>query len=95
MVMSRLAVLRARGDRLQPLEAGELLLEHLGDPGFDDVGGGADIAGLDRDDRRIDVGIFAHRQAEEADHADHRDQHRDHRREDRPLDREIGELHRA
>ena len=39
-----LAVARARGDRLQPLEAGELLLEHLGDAGLDDVGGGADIA---------------------------------------------------
>ena len=66
-----------------PSMPGELLLEHLGDPGLDDAGGGADIAGLDRDDRRIDVGIFAHRQAEEADDPDHRDQHRDHRREDR------------
>ncbi len=83
----RLAVARARGDRLQPLQPGELLLEHLGDAGLDHIGGGADIAGVDRDDRRVDVGIFAHRQAEEADQPDHRHQHRDHRREDGPLDR--------
>ena len=94
-VHARPAVAAGRGDALDALDAGDLLLDGLGDPAFDDLGGGPGVAGVHRHDRRIDVRQFAHRQEEEGRGADHAQHDRRHRRHDGAADGNVGEHHRA
>jgi hypothetical protein len=55
------AVAAARGDLAHALDAGGAVLEDLRDAGLDHRGGGAGVVGVDRDHRRVDVRILAHR----------------------------------
>ena len=88
-----LAVAALRLDRLDALDAGQRVLEHLRDAGLDDGGGGARVLDRDGDDGRIDRGQLAQRQARVGDHAEHDEQQAHHGREDRAADREIGKDH--
>ncbi len=65
-VDARAAVDALRGDLGDALEARDALLDHLGDLGLDHVGRGTAVGGLDRHDRRLDLGQLAYRQALEA-----------------------------
>ena len=82
----RLAVLARRVDEANAFDAGDAVLDHLGDAGLDHVGGGAGIGRADRDDRRVDVRIFAQGKARERDKADRDQQQADHGGEDRSFD---------
>src|SRR5205814_578779 len=73
----------------------EALLEDVRDLRVDDAGARAAIERGDRDDRRIDVGVFANREAAEPDHPEDDDREAHHRREYRPLDRDFAEFHFA
>ena len=53
----------------------------------------AGIGRRDRDDRLVDVGILAHRQALERDHAEQHEHQAEHGREDRPADAELEKTH--
>ncbi|MNS13689.1 hypothetical protein D3C72_452880 [compost metagenome] len=86
-------VATGRVDALDTLDARDLLLDRLGDPAFDDLGRGSGVAGVDRDDGRIDVRQFAHRQEEEGRQADHAQDDGRHRRKDGAADRNIGQHH--
>ena len=66
------------------LDAGERILERLGDLALDDLRRWRRDSGVDRDDRLVDVGIFAHRQALVGDEADEQHREAQHRGEDRP-----------
>ncbi len=57
----RAAVAAGGIDPVDPLDAGDLLLDDLSDALLDHLGGGAPIVGADRHLGRIDVGQFAHR----------------------------------
>ena len=92
--VDRGAFVAAGGGELdQAGQAGDPVLDHLGDLGLDHVGRGAAIAGADRDDRRVDVGQFAHRQQAERHHAEDDEQRRDHGGEHRTADRDVGQEH--
>ena len=52
-----------RSDEVDALDAGEQILEHLGDLRLDDRRARAGIVGLHGDDRRVDRRILAHAQA--------------------------------
>src|SRR5262249_27336801 len=80
-----------RGHDLDPFDAGQRILQRLGDLGFDDLGAGAGEARIDRNDRLVDVRIFADRQPLPADQPDEQYDQAEHGREDRPLDAEIRE----
>jgi hypothetical protein len=82
-----------RGDDLDALDAGDRVLQDLRDLRLDDLGRGAAIIGADRDDRLVDIGIFAHRQAVIGDDADQHDQQAHHRREDGPADEKFEQAH--
>ena len=90
--------LPSRDDELHPvdaLDAGDLALDHLGDPLLDHLGRGAAVGGLDRDHRRVDAGQLAHRQRQEGGQAHDAEDDRRDRGEDRPPDGEVGERHAA
>ncbi len=77
-------------DDVHALDAGERVLEHLGDLALDHVGGGAAVDRLDVDDRLVDLRVLAHRHARVRDRADQQHGEREHGREDRPLDAYLG-----
>ena len=83
-----------RADVVDPLDAGERLLEHLGDLGFDDVGRGALEGRVDRDHRLVDLRVFAHAQALVGNDPDQDHDQRHDGRQHRAADREIGQEHR-
>ncbi len=82
----RLAVLAGRVDVADALDAGDAILDHLGDAGFHDVGGRARIGRADRDDGRVNVRIFAQGEARERDDAERHQQEADDGGEHRSLD---------
>ena len=84
-----------RRHHLDALDAGERVLERLGHLRLDDLGGRAAIGHRDADDGLVDPRIFAHRQPRVGNEADQQDDQRQHRREDRPLDADLGQLHRG
>ncbi len=92
-----LAVLRTadRRGEVDALDTGDGLLEDLRHLGLDDVRAGPGIGRLDIDHRRIDVGVLANRQIEEADRSDQQDQDAHHRRQHRPADGYVRENHLA
>ncbi len=90
---ARHLLLRGRGDELDALDGRELLFEHVGDLGLDHLGAGAAVDRGDRDDRRVDVRVLAHRQEREREQAEQQQRQAHHRGEDRPLDRDLAELH--
>ena len=61
---------------------------------LDDAGGGAGIDRRHRDDRHVDIGIFAHRQPVVGDDADQRHHQAHHRGEDGAPDADLGQAHR-
>src|SRR5690606_34298266 len=63
--------------------------QDLGDLRLDDLGAGAGIVGAHGNDRRVDVGIFAHGQAEEGDEAEQQHHQADDGGEDRFADEEF------
>ena len=84
-----------RGDDLDAFDAGDRVLQDLRDLGLDDLGGGAAIDRLHRDDRLVDIGIFADGEAAIADDADQHHQQAQHRREDGPADEELEQAHQS
>ena len=82
-----------RGDEVDALDAGDRVLDRLGDLRLDHRRVGAGIAGRDGDDRRVDVRDLAHRQALVADEPDQHDDQVHHGREDRAADRELRKGH--
>ncbi len=77
------------------LDAGDLILDDLRDLGFDHVRRCATVFDLDRHDRRVDVRILANREPLEAHHTEDHQHEADDRREDRSLDRDVGQDHRS
>src|SRR5213078_1732036 len=92
-----LAVLLRGGarQRAQSLDRGELLFEHVGDRRLYHLRVRAGQRGRDRDDRRIDVGELAHRQAGVPDDTEQHERGGDHARQHRSADRRLRESHRA
>ena len=86
---------RLRVDVEHVVDAVDLLLDRRRDGLGDDLRGGAGIRGVDGDGRRCDVGIFGDRQQSHRDESEDRDDHRDDGCEDRPVNEEMGEAHRA
>ena len=82
-----------RFDGANAFDAGQRILQRLSDLAFHDFGAGARIDRAHRHHRRVDVGIFAHRQPQEGDDADQNDGEAHHRRQHRALDAEFGEEH--
>ena len=78
---------------VMPSMPGDAILDHLRDLGLDDVGGGAEIFGLDRHDGRFDIGQLADRQPRGGEQAEDDEQQADDGREDRSSDRELGQPH--
>ena len=89
----RFLVLAGRLQLLDAGDTGELILDNLGDPPFDDLGGRAAVERLDRDNRRVHVRILAHRQAVDRQQAEDNQHEADHRREDRAADGDVGNQH--
>ena len=94
-VDARAAVGALRRDLGDALEPGHPFLDHLRDLGLDDVGGGAEVVRVDRDDRGLDVRQFAHGQPRSGQHAEDHQHQADDRGEDGALDRDFRNLHRA
>ncbi|MND99569.1 hypothetical protein D3C80_919560 [compost metagenome] len=89
----RSAVAAGGVDALNALDAGDLLLDRLGDPALDHLGRSAGVAGADRNHRRIDVRQFAHGQEEEGRQPDHAQDDGRHRRKDGAPNRNIRQHH--
>ena len=85
---------RDRAHEVDAFDAGDRLLEHARDLALQHLRAGAAVDRFDQDDRRIDVRVFAHRQAAERHQADQHDDEAQHRREDRPADADFGKRHR-
>ena len=88
-----LAVAALGLDRLDALDAGQRVLEHLRDPRLDHRSRSARVLDGDGHDRRVDGRQLAQRQARVSDHAEHDQQKAHHGREDRAADRDVGEDH--
>jgi hypothetical protein len=90
-----LAVLGARDGRqhIDAFDAGQRILQRLGDLRLDDFGGRAAVGRVDGDHRLVDLRIFAHRQPGVGNDPDqhHREAH--HGGEHRALDAEFGDPH--
>ncbi len=84
---------RDRLDRAHALDAGERVLERLRDLRLHHLRARALVHGAHRDHRRVDLRVFAHRQALERDRADQDDEQGKDRREDRTTNADLGELH--
>src|SRR5690606_38604220 len=82
-------------ERLDPVDAVDLLFERLGDLGDHHVGVGAAVARRDRDDGRVHGGVLAHAEQREPDDAEEDDDEGEDRREDGPPDGEGVEAHRT
>ncbi len=89
----RAAVAAGRIDPVDPLDAGNLLLDDLGDALFHHFGGSAGIGGADRHLRRVDVGQLAHRQGGEGRDAHDTQDDRRHRRKDGPANGKVRKRH--
>ncbi len=76
----------ARAEVEQAVDAGELLLQDLGDAVFDRFGGGAGIARADVDLGRRDIRVLFDRQLGQRADAEQHDDDRQHPGEDRPID---------
>ena len=77
------------------LDAVDLLLDRRRHRFRDDLRVRARIIGRDLDRGRRDLGILRDRQRRKRDRADERDDDADHAGEDRPVDEEVREVHRA
>src|SRR5690606_7745994 len=77
-------------DEIDAFDAGDRFLQHAGHLAFDDLGAGAAIQRLHQHHRRIDIRVFADREARESHQADQHHDETEHRREDRTADAEIG-----
>src|SRR5512140_2779436 len=66
---NRALLLAGGGEGLDAFDGGKLLLEDIGNRGFDDIRAGAAIEGGDRDYGWIDIRVFADRQASECNSA--------------------------
>ena len=82
-----------RFDGADALDAGQRILQRLGDLALHHLGGGAGIDRAHRYHRRVDIGVFAHRQAVEGDQADQDDEQAHHGGQHRAADGNIGEDH--
>src|SRR5690606_16847230 len=80
----RTAILAHRLHETHAFDAGDAVLDHLRDATLDYARGSAPIIGFDRYHGRIDVGIFAQRQAVERDQAKGDQQQRQYGGKDRP-----------
>jgi hypothetical protein len=90
----RRALVAARGGQLDDaLEARDLVLDDLRDARLDDFRGGAAVGRVDGHDRRVDVGVLAHRQVHRRGEADEHEEQRQHGREHRPANGEFRDLH--
>ncbi len=89
------AVFAAGFDETYALDAGDAVFDQFRDAGLDHVGGRARVQGLHRHHRRIDVRVFAQRQAIEGHQAEGDQQQRHHRGEHRPGYRDVGKNHGA
>ena len=69
------------------------ILDEAGDAGLHHVGGGAGVAGLHRDHRRVDIRVFPQGQPVEGQQAEGDEQQGNDRGQDRALDGDIGEDH--
>ncbi len=87
-------VLAERGNIGNALDAGNRALDHLSDPAFDHLVRGPLVDSRDRDHGRIDLRVFPHRQRHQPGNPRHAQEQADHTGENRPLDRNIGKLHR-
>ncbi len=85
---------RGRGHQLDPFDAGQRVLEHLGDLRLDHLGRGAGVGGLHADHRFVDLRVLAHREPGVRDHADHQHQQRQHAGQHRPADAQLEKRHR-
>ena len=84
------AVVLALGrDLADALDAGDRALDDLRHPALDHLVRGAAIDGGDRDDRAVDLRIFANRQVHERGKATHDQQQADHDGEDGAADEEV------
>ena len=82
-----------RGDVVDVVGVQHRLGDRRGDEALHQAGAGAGIDGGDRDDRFLDLRIFAHRHVEEALQAEQQDEDRGDERQDRPADEGLGEIH--
>ena len=86
----RFSILRCGFDELDAFDSGNTFLDDLGDSGFDDIGGGAGVGDLDRDHRRVDVGVFPQRQSLEGNQAEGYQQNGNDAGKYGSLDRNVG-----
>ena len=78
-------------DRVETLEAVELLLQQRGDPLLHHLGAGARVRGAHRDAARRDRRQIFHLQGRQADQAAEQDQQRDHQRQHGPAQEGVGD----
>ncbi len=84
-----------RGDDIDAFNAGQRILQGLGDLRFDNLGRGAAVGRIDGHHRLVDLRVFAHRQPGIRHQPDQHDGERKHRGKNRPPDAQIGNLHCA
>ena len=87
------AIATARLDHVDAFDAGQRILEDLGDARLDHGRRGTGIVHLDRNHRRIDGRQLAQGQPRERHDAEHDQQQADHGRKDRAAYRNVGEVH--
>ena len=92
-VDARAAVGTRRTQCLYALDAADLILDHRGDPAFNDVGRRAGIGGADGNDRRRHVRIFPQRQEVERKDAEGHQGQADDGGKYRSLDGRVGQPH--
>jgi hypothetical protein len=80
-------------DALDAVDAGDRVLDRLGDERLDFVGRGARVDDRDVDEREVDVGKEVDAEPRHRHDAEHHEAHDDHRGEDRTLDGGIGDPH--
>ncbi len=82
-----------RRHHVDALDAGQAFLQRLGHLTLDDLGAGALVLGRDGDDRLVDLGVFAHRQALIGHDADQQHGQAHDGGEDGTADAQFGHLH--
>ncbi len=90
---ARAAVLADRGDVADAFHPGDAVLDQLGNAVFHHVGGRPGIGGGDGDDGRVDVRVFAQRQAVKRDQPEGNQQQRHDCRKHGAPDRDVGKDH--
>src|SRR5690625_3894710 len=81
------------GDRFDALDAGDAVLDNLGDARFHHRRGSTDVLGANRNDGRVDIGVLAQGQAIESHQTEGYQEQIDNSGKDRPLDRNIRQPH--